>query len=77
MIHESKALSKVVVPAPKVHILADDTEMELIALTDSRTSLHRPRVLFTACGGLEQTALLLNEKEVPTVVLEKACVVGY
>ncbi len=76
ILRESKATFKVVVPAANVDIYADSAEMELIAMEDGRPPPHRQRVLFTAFGGLQKTALSPDEGE-DIVMLEKAHVVGY
>lgn len=74
--HESKAIFKTVIPDVDVDILADNPEMELIAMEDGRAPSRRPRVLFTAFGCLKKTALSPDERE-DIVTLEKARVVGY
>ena len=73
---ESKAIFKIVVPYSNVDVLADNPEMELIAMEDGSVPPRRPRVLFTAFGGLEKTALSPDGRE-DVVRLEKAHVVGY
>lgn len=73
---ESKAIFKIVVPYSDVDVLADNPEMELIAMEDGRNPPRRPRVLFTAFGGLEKTVLSPDGRE-NVVRLEKAHVVGY